>query len=93
MIGAVDKNKQELGGSGEGLRFKQVVREGLAEKVALEYRCKGREGVSPVGHELREYEITGTASAKALRWDRVWHVGGTSKGPAVWRQSELRRGS
>lgn len=54
MIGAVDKNKQELGGSGEGLWFKQVVREALAEKVALKYRCKGGEGVSPVGPELRE---------------------------------------
>lgn len=53
-IGAVGKNKQEPGGSGEGLRFKQVVSEALAEKVALEYRWKGGEGVSSVGPELRE---------------------------------------
>lgn len=31
-----EKIKQELGGDGEGLQLKQVVREGVSEKAALE---------------------------------------------------------
>lgn len=52
----MEKIKQELGGSGEGLQFKYVVREGFSEKVVLEYRCKGGKGVSLMGLELEESE-------------------------------------
>lgn len=32
-----------------------------------------------MGSELRESEVKGGASAEALRWDQLWHRGGTSK--------------
>lgn len=43
-----------------------------------------------MGPELGGYEIQGTVSAKALRWEHVWQGGGASKEPAQWRRSKLR---
>lgn len=36
-----------------------------------------------MGPELGGYEIQGTVSAKALRWERVWQGGGGIKGPST----------
>lgn len=42
--GTMEKIKQEPGAEKE-TQFKQVVKEGLSEKVILEYRFKGGKGV------------------------------------------------
>ena len=41
--------------------------------------------MSRVGPELGDYEIQGTVSAEALRWEHVWRGGGASKDPVQWR--------
>lgn len=64
--------------------------EGCSEEVPSEQRPKGAEECTPWVSEGTVSQAEGTAYAKALGQDHVWHVGGTRR-PLLLEHSEGRR--
>lgn len=54
-------------------KFKNVVREGLTEKVIFEQRLEGGKG-SLIGRRI--FQAVRTGRAKAWRWEHAWYVQG-----------------
>ena len=52
-------------------KFKNVVREGLTEKVIFEQRLEGGEGAL-TGRRI--FQAVRTGRAKAWRWEHAWYV-------------------
>lgn len=89
MIGAMEKIIRNLRVPWRGCGLNKWSGKALLRRWPLNREAKEVGGVSRVGPELGDYEIQGTVSAEALRWEHVWRGGGASKDPAQWRQSEL----
>lgn len=63
-----------------------MVRVGLHEKVMSEQRLEVGEGETMQVFGWRASQSEGAASAKALRWENVWHAGGTGRRLVVLEQ-------
>ena len=69
------KEKDKAGGVGEWASVLGRVAKGdLDEEVTFEPRSEGSKGASHVATWGRVSWAEGTASAKALRQDPVWHI-------------------